>query len=300
MYANNNARRGMTLIELLVVIAIIAILLALIIPAVQRVREAARRVACANNLRQIGLALHNFHDAHDGFPAGVAETQVNGQDIRQGWLPHILPFIEQGNIPYRLDLTWDDDFNDDPTGPAPGRTFVSLLVCPSAPDRSGGVSPGNTRKPLDYPAFNQIAPTPLVQPPSPMDPSFTGVLGHNLQRRITDITDGSSHTLLLAECAGRNQLWIMGKLVNPNGTGGAWSNPAAINLAIRGTDTAGDAPGTCAVNCTNEEQIYAFHTGGANTLFADGSVHFLKSGLDINLLSKLVTRSGSEILPSDF
>jgi prepilin-type processing-associated H-X9-DG protein len=297
---NPIVRRALILIEVLVVIGIIAIPIGLLIPAVQKVREAASRIRCANNLRQIGLALHHFHDAHHGFPAGVSETRVNGQDIRHGWVPHILPYIEQGNIPYRFDLSWDSRFNDDADGPGPGRTYVNLLVCPSAPDRSGGVSPGNTRKPLDYPAFNQVTPSPFLQPPVPADPTFAGVLGNNVQRRITDITDGSSNTLLLGECAGRNQLWVMGKVVSANGTGGAWSNPAAVNLALRGVNATGDAPGLCAVNCTNDEQIYAFHSGGANTLFADGSVHFLKFSLDLNLLAKFVTRSGGEVLPSDF
>lgn len=112
---------------------------------------------------------------------------------------------------------------------------------------------------------------------------------------------------MLAECGGRNQLWVMGQFVDPNSPGGAWSNPAAVNLEIRGFDPAGKAeppednrPGPCAVNCINYEEIYSFHSGGANTLFADGSVRFLRANLDINILAKLVTRSGGEIVPSDF
>jgi prepilin-type processing-associated H-X9-DG protein len=296
-----------TLLELLVVIAIIAILIGLLIPAVQKVREAASRLRCANNMKQLGLALHNFHDAHDGFPPGVSVTKSNGKVIDHGWVPYILPHLEQGNVPYRFDLGWNSSFNDDPIGPGPGRTYFNMLVCPSAPDRSAGVSPGNTRKPIDYAAFNDVVNSPFIQPPVAPDPTFVGVLGINVQRRITDITDGSSNTLLLAECAGRNQLWVMGRLKSDNSPGGAWSNPAAVNLATSGYSPTGSAqdpednrPGPCGVNCINYEEIYAFHSGGANALFADGSVRLLKAGLDINIVAKLVTRSGGEVLPSDF
>ena len=307
MRANNQSRRAMTLVELLVVMAIIGLLIALLIPAVQRVRESANRMRCANNLRQLGLALQNFHEAHDGFPPGQSVENVNGQQIVHGWVPYVLPHLEQGNVPYRFDVGWNSYFNDNPVVPGPGRTFLNVLVCPSAPDRSGGVSPDNTRKPLDYPAFNDIQGCPFIQPPVPPDPTFVGILGNEVKRRITDITDGSSNTLLLAECAGRNQLWVMGRFVTDNSPGGAWSNPGAVNLAIRGFDPVGTAqnpednrPGRCGVNCINYEEIYSFHPGGANTLFGDGSVRFLKTGLDISILAKLVTRSGGEILSSDY
>ena len=99
----------------------------------------------------------------------------------------------------------------------------------------------------------------------------------------------------------------MGRFKSDNSPGGAWSNPAAVNLAISGYNPAGTAeelednrPGSCAVDCINYEEIYAFHPGGANALFADGSVQFLKANLDINILAKLVTRSGGEVLPSDY
>jgi prepilin-type N-terminal cleavage/methylation domain-containing protein/prepilin-type processing-associated H-X9-DG protein len=307
--ATSRVRPGITLIELLVVIAIIGVLIALLLPAVQRVREAANRVQCANNLRQIGLALHHCHDTHSGFPPGLSEVRVNGQWIRHGWVPHILPYIEQDNLAklYRFDRSWNSSINDDPAGPGPGRRFVNTFVCPSAPDRSGGVSPGNTRKPLDYPAFNQIVASSFLQTPVPSDVTFVRVLGHNVRRRITDITDGSSNTLVLAECAGRNQLWVMGKFVSANSPGGAWANPGAVNLAVRGYNPAGTAqppennrPGPCAVNCINYEEVYAFHPGGANTLFADGGVRLLKANLDINVLAQLITRSGGEVLPGDF
>src|SRR5207244_4502877 len=110
-------------------IAIIAILIGLLIPAVQKVREAASRIKCANNLRQLGLALHNFHDAHDGFPPGASETQMNGKVITHGWVPHILTYLEQGNIPYRFDVSWNSSVNDNSAGPGPGRTFLNILVC---------------------------------------------------------------------------------------------------------------------------------------------------------------------------
>jgi prepilin-type N-terminal cleavage/methylation domain-containing protein len=309
--ALGHSRRGFTLVELLVVIAIIAVLIALLLPAVQRVREAASRIQCANNLRQIGMALHHCHDANKSFPPGQSEAQVSGKWIRHSWTPHILPYLEQENLwrLYRFDLSWDSKVNDnsDPATPGPGRRLIATFVCPSAPDRSHGVSAGNTRKPLDYPAFNDVVASPFLQPPVAPDPTFVGVLGNNVRRRMTDITDGSSNTLLLAECAGRNQLWVMGKFADPNSPGGAWANPAAVNLAVAGFDSAGTAeppennrPGTCAVNCINYEEVYAFHPVGAHALFADGAVRLLRRQLDINVLAKLITRSGGEVIPADF
>jgi prepilin-type N-terminal cleavage/methylation domain-containing protein/prepilin-type processing-associated H-X9-DG protein len=327
---NSSRPRGFTLIELLVVIAIIAVLIGLLLPAVQKIREAANRMSCSNNLKQLGLAMHNFHDTHGGFPParwdvpiypGFAALNVAAPP-RISWVPFILPYIEQDNLQrnYRMDRAYQDPLNDGVvpfTGAAagPNQNRIKVLICPSSPsDRSVANNRGFT----DYAATSQIArPNPFVTvygAPGklpPRDPTWEGILGLNVRRRIADVTDGTTNTILLAEDAGQNQWWIMGRFVgtkpanyNIGGEAGAWANPgthlnlAGINPANVGT-TNPLLPGDCAVNCANGNEIYAFHTGGANVLLGDGSVHFLKAQTSINVVIPLVTRNGGEVLPSD-
>jgi len=288
-----SVRRNMaafTLIELLVVIAIIAILIGLLLPAVQKVREAAYRTQCANNLKQLGLALHNYHDANNGFPPATY-TPTTG--VSHCWATLILPYIEQGNVyrQYNLSVTWSAAAND--SGVIQNQ--FSQFLCPSAP--SNRVA-SNNRGILDYPAINELTrPNPYALngvPPS--DPTNIGVLG-TVSRRLTDITDGTSSTLLLAEDAGRNSCYEMGQLKGSLGENGAWANPAG-SITVSGFNPAtGTTPGPVAVNGTNSQNVYSFHTGGANGLLADGSVRFLKNSTTIDTLIALTTRAGGEIIP---
>ncbi len=289
-----NRRSAFTLIELLVVIAIIGILIALLLPAVQKVREAANRMACQNNLKQIGLALHNYHDANGGFPPAKVTTPTT-----HSWVPLILPYLEQDNLfrQYRLDTNWDDAATNDQDPGGVNQTQLKVLLCPSAPaGRVGSRGRGLT----DYAAINQVTRTnPFLAMVPASDPHWVGVLGLNVSRRITDIQDGSSNTIMVAEDAGKNQLWEMGHFVKDGGPTGAWANPGT-SIAVSGFNPAtGTSPGSCAVNCTNSNEVYSFHPGGANTLFADGSVHFLKAGVTIDTLVALITRNGGETVSTD-
>ena len=295
---NFRRRHGFTLIELLVVIAIIAVLIALLLPAVQKVREAASRMKCANNLKQLGLALHNYHDTCGKFPPG----QLDGPPgLHHGWAPFILPYIEEQQLYnlYRWDLWSADPLNQ----PVVAR-HVPIFECPSAPEQKRfmtfGVFQDNGKGACgDYaPTFSVdpvLAAQKLIAPP-PAD--YRGVLSPNQGTSIGQITDGASNTILLTEDAGRPRLWQAGKpLTDQTVIGGPWQ---AYNngIILKGSNWDGTGDwGPCAINCTNNLEAYSFHKGGANAVVADGSVHFLKVGMSIRVLAALVTRAGGEVVP---
>ncbi len=300
-------RSAFTLIELLVVIAIIAVLIALLLPAVQKVREAAARSRCENNMHQIALALHSYHEAYGGFPPEQLNTPNGSQHC---WATLILPYLEQVGLYqlYDMNATWDDATTND-NGTI--QHVIGTYLCPSgppAPPRTAAIgADGIGRGVNDYPAITVINPIPNSFAPStatlPADATYHGVLGYNISRRETDIKDGSSNTVMVAEDGGRNQEWYNGVQITTNaslGFDGAWANPAGY-IVVNGWNMATNPPtqpGACAINCTNSESVYSFHFGGAYGLFADGSVHFLANTLSLDLLVQLTTREGSEIIPA--
>jgi prepilin-type processing-associated H-X9-DG protein len=289
-----------------VVIAIIAILIGLLLPAVQKVREAAFRMSCQNNLKQLGLALHNFHDAYAKFPPGqvagrLPEAGVT-QKVNHGWGPFILPFIEHKALAdrYRWDVNVSDPLNQPVT-----TTHPKLFQCPAAePDRIytagpssvyGGKGACGDYAPTWYVDSNLVEKSLIDRPGN-----YQGVLQPNHMTRLSEITDGISQTILLMEDAGRPRLWRLGR-PGPDQTveGGPW---AAFNngIILQGSTADGTMrPGPCAINCTNERQVYSFHSRGANAVFADGSVHFLSADMTIKVLAALVTRAGGEVVPGN-
>jgi prepilin-type N-terminal cleavage/methylation domain-containing protein/prepilin-type processing-associated H-X9-DG protein len=305
------SRRGAyTLVELLVSIAIIGVLIALLLPAVQMARESARRMACTNKLKQIALALHQHHDTYGAFPPGYAQspfTVPQGQIVQggHGTFPFLLPFLEQQALAsiYR----WEKRAQGPENQPVATRQ-LKVLQCPSAqPDRwttavedERNYSYGGRGACGDYASIRDIdaglVELGLVDRTADRD----GVLTENYLTRIAEITDGTSQTILMTECAGRPTLWRAGRPVPETYiTGGVWVSGTAL-FGQGSTPDGATQPGRCAINCMNDREVYSFHPGGANAAFADGSLHFLKSSIDIRQFARLVTRAGGEAITGEF
>lgn len=289
--AKRRVPSGFTLIELLVVIAIIGVLIGMLVPAVQRVREAASRSSCANNLKQLGLAGQAYHDAYGGFPAAATTTPV-----LQGWAVHFLPFVEQVSLFQQYD--WSRNWYD-PANAAVVSTPLAVMRCPSASkDRmQKGTTLGVSwiAATGDYLALrgvnSALAAMDLISPSA----DWKGVLRMNQSTRIENVLDGTSQTILLAEDTGRPQRWEMGRLVPGQKSGGAGWASFDNQALLEGYDpTDGQILGPCGINCTNNNAIYSFHPGGAQAVFVDGSVHFLPAGMALEVLAGLVTRAGGE------
>ncbi len=310
-------QRGFTLIELLVVIAIIAILIALLLPAVQQAREAARRSQCKNNLKQIGLALHNYHSTYSAFPSlrlDHSRIQPNSSSTpgwtALGWMTSILPFIEHQNLYERYDFNrnWYDPVNE-----AVISTTIPVYKCPTALNDTPTVS-GQFAPPWGTATYSNAATTDYIGSAGllgglrrtgwvrpDLDTLNAGVINMR-SNRFRDIRDGTSMTLAATEAHGRPAVWrgsqiSSGESLSSSGNvPGAWAAPNG--MWFRGFTHDGlTQPGPCAVNCSNFiGGIYAFHPGGAHGLLADGSVRMLSESTDIFVMIALVTKKEGEVV----
>ena len=305
-------RTAFTLIELLVVIAIIAILIGLLLPAVQKVREAAARMTCSNNLKQIALACTNYEVRVGKYPPSNTTAPP-----WHGWPALVLPDLEQENVRniYVTTANWYD-----PANAAARSAQVKTFLCPSANTGRVGQSavPGTPGSPFagaawDYTNVSVVA-LPLLAYLNYPDPAshtaiWRGVMS-STGSTVGQITDGLSNTILIAEDTNRPEYWVKGRrvtdLVPPFGgdgpgvaTGGVWADHQK-GFGIEGTSPDGlTLVGECAINCNNAYEVYAFHTGGANVAMADGSVRFLREGLPIRTLAALSTRGAGEVVAND-
>jgi len=296
--------RAFTLIELLVVIAIIAVLIGLLLPAVQRVRETAARANCVNNLKQIGLALHNFHGTHDGLPPGRVQGPFPPLNIpagvQHGSFPFFLAQLEQEGLfrKYRFDLSWFHPENQEVV-----KTQLKVVQCPSAePDRmvigGAGLAYGGTAACTDY-APLRIVDQSLVNSGLVDNVAiYQGSMCHNFMGNFDrSIPDGLSNSIVFGEASGRPESYVAGRKIagSDEVLGGPWAS-YDNGLTVKGFSFDGTtSPGRCAINCNNQD-VYSFHQGGANILFVDGHVRFVSADIDIREFVKLVTRAGGELV----
>ncbi|MFO0863659.1 MAG: DUF1559 domain-containing protein [Gemmataceae bacterium] len=288
---------GFTLIELLVVIAIIAVLIALLVPAVQKVREAAARSQCQNNLKQIALALHGYHDVYKSFPPREGMPGYNG---RISGIVAILPYVEQNALFQQVEagkgtVPWDGAFT-------PWQAKVPIFICPSdAANSSGSIQP------MNY----------MLCSGDSVDQHTTtnggrGLFGYATKHRMASITDGTSNTIMIGERARGSKTNGISWTAH---AGGSWFTApsecrakfdSTTNTYVSGTTlgqwggvrwadggmgfhgfTTNIAPNgpSCAWNSHDAQPgVYAassFHTGGINVAFADGSIRFIQDGIDV-------------------
>ena len=299
-------RSAFTLIELLVVIAIIAILIGLLLPAVQKVREAAARLQCQNNMKQFGLALHNYAGSNnDKFPA--SRVTVGGVGKFRSWTPIALAYVEQDNVGRLWNLAVKWNVNPNLTT---SQIQFKLFKCPSAPGDGRKVSPLGALGYGDYGSVNAIrrrfytangigASFPGSASGAAGDEAL-GALQKELDTPILGITDGTSNTIMLAEDAGRPNLFQKGRDTGAlTADGHGWADPDC-GFSIDGVQadlvTTG---GTCFINCTNDSEFYSFHTGGMNVCMADGSVRLINASISPASLAALVTARAGDIPGND-
>jgi len=307
-------RVGFTLIELLVVIAIIAILIGLLLPAVQKVRDAASRMTCQNKMKQLGLALHNAHDALGAFPSGQVVVGQSGScpnqsspttNARVPWSVALLPYMEQENLYRQFNLSGtfaiNRQFLTDPSTDALNKvaqvTPMPAFQCPSDPRMAGS--------PLtSYLGVAGGGPTTGCPCVSTNTSNFilwtNGAFFVNSVVKLTDISDGTSNTYLVGESkyqvadlvggtTEKRGLWSGGVYLNSG-----WRYYANLAAAVEPINQPAGIPdyngGSVRTNETVVGRTFgSMHTGGCNMLFADGSVHFMPSATDVNIHRSLGT-----------
>lgn len=281
-------RCAFTAIELMVVVAIIAILIALLLPAVQQARETARRTQCANNMLQLGIALHSYHHTHRTLPPGVCDhvgpVKNDGQGYKLSWLVQLLPYLDEGNLYNRIDFARgafdqvDLELN----------TYrIPLLGCPSS---AGTSSYGGCHNDVE----------------TPIDVTNNGCLFLNSRVRFRDITDGSRHTILLGE-TGVSDSWLAGTSSMLRNTGGFtdlvgenyqtmqrnyYDAPPARQEATDDATTADLDP------LLRVGGFGSAHGAGANFCFADGNVRFVSSFIDETVLQRIANRHDGGLVGS--
>jgi prepilin-type N-terminal cleavage/methylation domain-containing protein len=288
-------RRGFNLVELLVVVAIIAILVGLLLPAVQQAREAARRIQCQNNLKQLGLALQNYHDVHRVFPPG----SLPGTGLAWGFVAHTLPFFDQSSVYNTIDFRQTDCAEflkaQQSAGQANAASIsLSILSCPSDP-RSGTLLLSGPAGPSpDTYDAGIVCPSNYLGVAGSQESSSwcpysgitkgNGMLFTSSRVRLSDVTDGTSNTLMIGERGIRED------------HGWGWPICGGTECeqyisAERGLTPADNPPNTPNI----ERRFWSWHSGGSQFLMTDGAVRFLSTSIDNKTFTALSTRTNGEV-----
>jgi len=259
-------KKGFSLLELLVTLGIISILISLTLPAIQAAREAGRKALCSNNLRQIGLAIHNYESAHRQIP--FVKNRIGAKEV--GWGYGILPYLEQQAF-----------FNEVSNGSFQDRT-ISVLKCPTSPENGGNVAFSSYHPPL---GMHQAFVDYIASNPSSgmvIGTEVKGVFSENI-RKFADISDGLSNTLLIVEADGAPTYWHKRHIDTGSVVGASSLDPESAFM-ICGVDyNTGNSPGSIWGGLTNgnrmysdlKKEIYSFHSNQFLTLRVDGSVHHI-------------------------
>jgi prepilin-type N-terminal cleavage/methylation domain-containing protein/prepilin-type processing-associated H-X9-DG protein len=329
-------RAGFTLIELLVVIAIIAVLISLLLPAVQSAREAARRAQCINNLKQIGIALHNYHDSQGILPLG--SQQFGAWDNQCAYWPYghslftaILPYVEEGVIFNAVNFAFVANADSPQNGVFPGpaqetaiQTQINTYICPAETSPMTYRSRFFPTSQTSYSAVIGFKDTVRWWLGCPTQIPPDGVFGLNYGARISAITDGTSNTLLVGEASRfKNEvdtwynewssaLWFGSSIPNVSRFAAVATTAPRPNANLQIPDPnptftfTGDVDSWVydpdpKVNALNAGQ-FGFrspHPGGLNFLLSDGSVRFLKDSINLVVYRNLSTKAGSEVISAD-
>jgi prepilin-type N-terminal cleavage/methylation domain-containing protein/prepilin-type processing-associated H-X9-DG protein len=306
--SRRDSRPGFTLIELLVVIAIIAVLIALLVPAVQKVREAAARSQCQNNMKQWGIAMHMYHDTYKKFPLGSRGSP------RMTWTPFLWSYIEQAGLaksmPNPETSAWTSYYVSNSTSSILCAQ-VPLYYCPS--DRPGALWTADVayRCRGNY-VVNWGSKTPLTNATGTVGDApfgYSGAIGTPTVTRMASLTDGTSNTLMMSEA-------IVAKADADNTTRGDFLNDDStfmsfafmtVNTPNSGTDATGrcvnnDTAAPCAVGTQPNLNVSARsrHTGGVNAMLCDGSVRFVSNGITAGNWQSLGSMNGGEVITNDF
>jgi prepilin-type N-terminal cleavage/methylation domain-containing protein/prepilin-type processing-associated H-X9-DG protein len=324
----SSRRGGFTLIELLVVIAIIAILIGLLLPAVQKVREAAARMKCQNNLKQLAIACHSYHDANNRMPPSY--TMPNGLS----WIVNILPYIEQGPLYQRMDTSNAGGGHTAPNRNNPnGLERLATLMCPSSPNEkmlftpphqfnnsTGEQIPANSgNAPFTTHYYGVSGPRGAIPGSTTTPPAqyavnagahegvptaASGMFQRDRPVTLTSVTDGTSNTMMIGEMSWfsnefgtRYRTWVRGGDENATVAGGAFSVSCRnivkpINSAMRG-------PTTSTLSPFNDIAMGSMHTGGCNFGMGDGSVRFVRETIALDNYRAAASKDGGEVLGLD-
>ena len=302
-------RRGFTLIELLVVIAIIAVLVAMLLPAVQQAREAARRASCKNNLKQIGLALHNYHDTHKVFPSleyvrgchiSNPPMCIDWFNVSGNWITMSLPFLDQAPLYDQM------DFNVGWVNPANMNLFgqkIPSLLCPSNPHNNDKFMGAHI---VHYRAMTGSSRTPdggleaiRWAGGSPGQANERGMFYHNSAVKMGHVSDGTSNTVAVAEGLGYEPFGAFSPAESIDGRGMNFSILTSAAFQINEFDfhTRNSAGMAIQPGVPGDIRFYSsgsFHEGGCQVLLADGSVRFLSENLDYDTWRNLGARNDGQ------